>query len=384
VPLLCAALVACGGAGRDEEGSPGEPQAGAEVEKEPASDALGSAVAGLIRSLGADDDEKRQEAIDALVAMGTPVVDVVAAALTDEDADLRSGAVEVLGAIGGAETVPALLIALQDSSEDVRLPAVEALGKVRDRRAVQPLLDRYQQDEDAQVRLECLTSLGAIGDPQAGPLLEKEAGSEDPHVRVWAVDALCVMNHPRAPEIARASLAESDQPVKRRVLRSCVRALDTAAGHRALIETALHDEDLALAISARLNLVRYLQGEGGSEALAAEIRTAAGEELERDGGDTLRAALLLGELRDPRASTRLIEALGDSNPYARDHAALLLGRIGDPRAVAPLIDLLDDKLPMVRATAHNSLAWFATDGNEQARAAVEAYSGPKFSRPVPR
>jgi HEAT repeat protein len=201
---------------------------------------------------------------------------------------------------------------------------------------------------------------------------------------VWAIDALCVMNHPRAPEIARTSLAASNQPVKRRVLKSCVPALNSAAGHRALLDVALHDEDLALAISARLNLVRYLQGQGGSESLAAEIRTAAAEELNREGGDTLRAALLLGELRDPRATTRLIEALGDSNPYARDHAALVLGRIGDPRAVAPLIDVLDDKLPMVRATVHNSLAWFAADGNEQARAAVESYTGPKFSRPVPR
>jgi HEAT repeat protein len=378
--LLCAALAAaCGGAGREESGKPAEPQPQAGAES-----ALKAAVDALVESLGSDDDEKRQEAIESLAAMGAPAIDLVAPALRDPSVERRSGAVEVLAEIGGPAAVPPLLEALGDASEDVRLLAVETLGQIRDPRAVQPLLALYGRDEDAQVRYECLTSLGLIGDPAAAPLLVREARSNDPYARVWAIDALCVMGDARAGELARTLLEDSDRGARRRVLRSCGRALDNPAGHKALLAIALHDEDIALAIFARLDLVKHLEGEAGTR-LAEEVRAAALKALNAGGGDALRAAFLLGELRDARATSTLIAALDDPNHLVRDHAALLLGRIGDPRAVPALIKMLNDPLPMIRATAHHSLSWFAADGDARAQEAVQAYTGPKLSgRPVPR
>jgi HEAT repeat protein len=383
VAVLCLPLAACGASGPDENRHAQPPASGGQGEPQKASTGLEGAVAGLVQSLGSEDDEERQRAIDALAAMGPPVIDLVAVVLRDPSAEQRAGAVEVLSEIGGPPTVPPLLEALRDSSEDVRLMAVEALGEVRDPRAVQPLLELYGRDEDAQVRYECLTSLGLIGDPAAAPLLVRETRDDHPFVRVWAIDALCTMNDAQAAERALALLGDSDRGVRRRVLRACRRALDNAEGHRALLAIALHDEDVDLAVFARFDLRSYLEGPGGAQ-LAEEIRAPAVSALQAGSADMLRAALLLGELRDGRATTRLIEALHDPNHVIRDHATLLLGRIGDPRAVPGLIETLNDPLPMIRATAHNSLAWIAADGDPRAQEAVKAYTGPKFSRPVPR
>jgi HEAT repeat protein len=344
---------------------------------------LEGAVAGLVQSLGSEDDDERQRAIDALAAMGPPVVDLVAVVLRDPSAEQRAGAVEVLSEIGGPAAVPPLLEALRDSSEDVRLMAVEALGKTRDTRAVQPLVELYGRDENAQVRYECLTSLGLIGDRAAAPLLVRETRSDDVYARMWAIDALCVMNDAQAAERAQALLGDTDSRVRRQVLHACRRALDNRDGHQALLAVALHDEDVDLTALARFDLRRYLEGPGGAQ-LAEQIRAPAASALQSGNADALRGALLLGELHDARATTRLIEALHDPNPVIRDHAALLLGRIGDPRAVPGLIETLNDPLPMIRATAHNSLVWIAADGDPRAREAIKTYTGPKYSRPIPR
>lgn len=384
VTLLCAQLLACEADGPDESRKAQAPQGGNETVQQGSSTALESAVAGLIESLGADDDDKRQQAIDSLAAMGSPVIDLVAAALRDPSAERRTGAVEVLSEIGGTVTVPPLLEALQDASEDVRLMAVEALGEIRDPRAVQPLLELYGRDENKQVRYECLTSLGAIGDPAVAPLLARETQSDDPYVRVWAIDALCVMGDARARELALLSLKDSYRGVRRRVLRSCARVLDTPAGQEALLDVALHDEDVELAIWARQALIKQMQGPSGTSDRTEQVRAAAVKALNARGADALRAAFLLGELGDARATARLIAALDDPNPLVRDHAAHLLGRIADPRAVPPLIRALDDQVPMIRATAHSSLTWFAKDGDERARKAIESYTGPKLPQPLPR
>jgi HEAT repeat protein len=261
--------------------------------------------------------------------------------------------------------------------------AVEALGKTRDTRAVQPLLELYGRDDNAQVRYECLTSLGLIGDRAAAPLLVRETRSDDVYARMWAIDALCAMNDAQAGERAQALLGDTDRRVRQHVLHACRRSFDNPDGHRALLALALHDEDVELTALARFDLRSYLEGPGGAQ-LAEEIRAPAASALQAGDTDALRGALLLGELHDKRATTRLIEALHDPNHVTRDHAALLLGRIGDPRAVPGLIETLNDPLPMIRATAHNSLAWIAADGDPRAQEAIKAYTGPKYSRPIPR
>ena len=60
---------------------------------------------------------------------------------------MRSGAVEALGRIGDVRAVEPLIQRLQDEDEDVRSAAAEALGRIGDARAVDPLIQRLQEED---------------------------------------------------------------------------------------------------------------------------------------------------------------------------------------------------------------------------------------------
>ena len=68
------------------------------------------------------------------------------------------------------------------------------------------------------------------------------------------------------------------------------------------------------------------------------------------------AARALGELKDPRAVTPLISALGDQNHFVRREAAKSLGRLGDERAIPALIQALKDDDRAGREGAAEGLA----------------------------
>ena len=98
-------------------------------------------------------------------------------------------------------------------------------------------------------------------------------------------------------------------------------------------------------------------------ALVAEARGRAPriEEVEQsllhDSSYRVRvgAALVLGELRQPRSVPVLIRALGDGHPAVRGTSAQALGHIGDPAAREPLTRVARDGSPMVRRMAEEAL-----------------------------
>jgi hypothetical protein len=68
-----------------------------------------------------------------------------------------------------------------------------------------------------------------------------------------------------------------------------------------------------------------------------------------------RAAMVLGELRDPRAVEALAVALYDVSRRVAEMAALALGRLQDPRAVEPLVAALHDGTAWRRECAAEAL-----------------------------
>jgi len=334
-----------------------------------AQDSVGKAVANLLASAAKRDPAELDPLVDALAALGPAAIPhLVDAGLRDPNEDVRGAVVEALGKIGGEDAGPALLAALKDENSDIRQKAVEQLGELRVKSAAKPLLDQYQRDKDPQVRYECLTSLGLIGDPVAADLLLKETRSEDPYVRMWAADGLCEMGDQHASAVALALLHDPDRYVREQVLRSCVRALDTPEGHQALIAMALSD-DFQISVWVRRDLHSYVESGGGKTEVADTIRAAALRALQGD--QAVRGALLLGDLADPVATDRLIEALHDPDQWVRHHAAFLLGRIGEGRAVPPLIEALGDPVPLVSATARQALQEFAKRGDTRAAEAIK-------------
>ncbi len=109
----------------------------------------------------------RAEAAKALGAIHNvdPAV-LLSRIMTNENADLRSFAVETLTEIGGASCVDPLIFALRDEIENVRAKAALGLGQIKDPRAVEPLI-RCLQDTSCGMQLEAADALGLIGDPRA-------------------------------------------------------------------------------------------------------------------------------------------------------------------------------------------------------------------------
>lgn len=59
------------------------------------------------------------------------------------------------------------------------------------------------------------------------------------------------------------------------------------------------------------------------------------------------AALVVGEIGDPRAVEPLITALGDEDYEVRSTGAKALGKVRDNRAIQPLISMLKEKSEIV-------------------------------------
>jgi HEAT repeat protein len=69
----------------------------------------------------------------------------------------------------------------------------------------------------------------------------------------------------------------------------------------------------------------------------------------------VRAAIVLGEIKDLRAVEPLIAALKDKKYLIRASAVAALAQIDDPRAIEPLIAALKDEHPFVRVVASREL-----------------------------
>jgi HEAT repeat protein len=340
------------------------------------SDAVGATVARLLHSAAADEDREA-----AVAAMGDAALPQLSKALADPDEDVRLAAVGALGKMQGPGAADGLLAALADSSADVRLKAVEGLGGLGDRRAVQPLLQQFAKDPNPQVRYECLTSLGLIGDPSTVDFLVQGTNDADQFVRLWAMDALCQMGDPHAQERAIALVHDPSRAVRDQVIHACGEAFNTPDGRRELIELALNADDFPTTVWARRHLTGFVEHGPDGAPLAKQIRAAALPALK--GPQAVRAAMLLGDLGDRAATEQLIVALRDPDFLVRHHAAFLLAKLRDRRAVPALIVTLNDKVEIVAASAYNSLQWFADDGDPRAQAAVRNYKGKKFSQRLP-
>lgn len=152
------------------------------------------------------DASVRKSVVMDLIQHGPDAVDPLTALLMDPDADVRVHAATALGWVGGRDAVQPLLVALQDESLQVRRYAARALCWVVDEsavdgliaaladedtyvrcyaaralgwshalRAVQPLVNLFQQDSSSDVRQYALTALDDLGQPRPEMSVTAEA-----------------------------------------------------------------------------------------------------------------------------------------------------------------------------------------------------------------
>lgn len=169
------------------------------------------AVRALVRAVSEDDDDSvRARAIDALCRYGEDSVDRLIEEMAGFDAreapdwvtarvlerwldadypEFRMVAAAVLGRIGGEDALPALLGATTDQNARVRTRAVQSCGRIGDPRCV-PALQGRLDDPARSVRMAAVRALGSIGTKQALHSLVPVACVDEEPLRRAAIEEL--------------------------------------------------------------------------------------------------------------------------------------------------------------------------------------------------
>jgi HEAT repeat protein len=165
----------------------------------------------------------RNAALAALERQGPYARAAVERAVGSPDNDLAMFSCQVLGSIGAASSVPALLTALQQEDVNLIQAAAEALGRLAQREAVPALIGLLGREPWLQ--LAAADALGAIGDPRAAePLL---ALVPDSMIAEPALNALALL---APPVVLPRLLTLLVEPGNRRLRGPLLRAVGAILG----------------------------------------------------------------------------------------------------------------------------------------------------------
>lgn len=279
----------------------------------------------LIAVLGHRDSYTRRAAADVLTKLGwAPPTDQDKARLAVAQQDWRQ--VRTLGAAG----VDALGVALDDPLSSVRREAVAVLGSTSDPRAVDLLVARFNDDDEAvrSAAVSALTSLRAI-EPLHNALADPRAD-----IRRLAAEALNRLEWQPQTAADKTALAVAHQDWKsaKSLAKKAVDPLIMALG----------DSDRHIYHDA-LDVMEQL-GTGPAERLIAWVNDAAAPVMARAAaGGALRQMGVISPVEDALNALEqsLLGNLQSNGPLPqRTAAAAALGRLGAPSSVPPLNSML--------------------------------------------
>jgi HEAT repeat protein len=307
--------------------------------------------------------------------------------LTDSDAKARVKAVQQLRKLKAKQAAPQIALLLKDPlvKEDAAL-AMQDLGGPEQ---VQPLLDAVDttvgagSDQAARVanrtNAKIAEALGDIGDPKAGPALLRLARASDDQVRLSAVQALGKVRAKEAvPELSHIVDDAAAPPILVKKAIVSLGQIGDPAGIPAL-EHGLLLERQGVSFLPESSFALFLIGQPAVEPLLKIAQDQdpaflswAKENNRAPAGTYAKAALVLGDLEDPRAIPVLMAKLKYTDPdpvpgtsrlltnLVRQFAANALGRLRAKEA-APAIqamvstkDLQDED---VTTFASEALVW---------------------------
>ena len=334
------------------------------------------AVARLIDELRVEQDGAQRKAVEALKTIGEPAVAPLIDALQDRDWRIRLGTARALVAIGDAAVEP-LVRALRGGPPAIQMGAAATLGKIGNPAAIIPLTDALLHGEWRVGRV-VVRALGMMGEAAVEPLLSVLVDGNDT-ARKGAVAALVLIGE-QAARLLPGALTDKHFRVRAGVADALDRLGWTPAPGE---ETAVY----LIAKEQWSDLTRM--GEAAVGPLVQVLQ-------DKDDSIRRRAAMVLGEVRDPRAVPALmallhddyysirreaaaalvavggpavvpvISALGDPDGDVRKRAADVLAEIGDARAVEPLRGILNDEDWYVRRAAEDAVARIRERSGENA------------------
>ena len=164
----------------------------------------------------------QRNAAELLGELPTPEAEApLAKLLKHADERVRRAAAVSLGKIATGNAFAALRTALRDESTEVRLVAATALGSWKRRTSSHSLVIALEDEEDADVQLQIITTLGRVGTPDAverlitlaapgGTLFKRKAAT----IRLAAVEALGQAATPEALAALKALRDDKDAEVR--------------------------------------------------------------------------------------------------------------------------------------------------------------------------
>jgi HEAT repeat protein len=276
------------------------------------------------------------EAAFAAVQIGRPMAAPLLEVLEGRDATLAAWAkshgvlpgalyaksAQLLGDVGGAEAVPALVKKLGYQDSDARIAtfvhvfAAESLGRMRAKEAVKPLAELVVKERDPDVRDRYCDALARIGDPAALPSLRTAAQAGEWPLKVGPLAALSRLG------------GEGERPAI-----AAAKAKDCAANCPPAVAAALGG------MMARLDAAKA----------CSDVPCWAGKLADPMAAVRDRAALEVGRAGGAAQATALGEAivrpvLGDADLAARYHAVLALGWIASREKLGPAAEPIAQKI----------------------------------------
>src|SRR5215471_650609 len=368
----------------------------------------------LIRMLSEGDDQVKRAAAAALASMKSQkAIEPLIGLLGHQSPGVRSAAASALGRLGDARAVGPIQGAIKQESADDSLEFALALYRLGDHDHVDVIAQSLKSQYLDQ-RVESLTALSESADPRALDSLVEAAsrGAARPTVasdtaalqlsaqlRIQLTQVLAKYSGPKARDALISMLADSEPEVR----AASVNALALLAGHAesgsGRASSANGDSGPGKGVSTNAEsdptidaIVRLIKTEHSPVVVAAIAKSidALGRERLVDaliplaessqtiketlydlgvtgkvmsdklrdgkGAERIRAAHILGRLRERDAVPALIDALNESKEYDfKVAAAESLGLIGDRRAEDALIRATQMPEPPVRSAAIRAL-----------------------------
>ena len=281
----------------------------------------------------------------------------------------RAFAAELLGRVGGAKAVPALLEtveATRTEDSDVREVSLRALARIADPGAVEPLI-RTLATAEVWLAPRIADILTRHGELVVDPLIAVLNDSSRQPARAWAANVLGEVRAQRAfPSLVR-SLGDPEDEVRAKAATALGRLGDRrAVGY--LLEQLLTDP----APFVRVRIASALGQFGGPEVIARLVR-ALGDPAWWVRMRSVEALEQIGSV----AEGPLLVALDDPDSEIRVRAAVALERLGVPDNLVSMIESGE----RVRE-ASDTLVKFATSGTREFLAELAQHPSPQVRQTV--
>jgi HEAT repeat protein len=302
--------------------------------------------AGYLKSLLTDQDVMvRLAAVHAAAKMGGELVPDLAAALVNQDADVRDAAILALAELKETSRLPEIL-ALLGNREETDLAVVAAARSMGSPQTALPLCDYLRKGAVARrVEYALIEAVGALKcrSREEVRLVASYLNHKDPDFRRLALHGVASMQGDGALTLIEGALSDPHWSVRVEALE----VLGVIGAEQAIprMVAALSDPDLLVKKKA----VRVL----GMLRSPKVVSPLIGQLVDPEIGNFAAEALLK---QGRQALPWLLRVTTGSYPFElKERVIYLLGELGEAKSIATLLELLDDANPAIRLAAIDSL-----------------------------